>query len=284
MAALTVAGPRRPRRDRPGRAGVVVLAGVPARRRAGPAPARAHLGHTPGGPSPSTSPGLLDLERVRADAGRAGAVVGAGDGVGLPHDLATATCSTGWCAAPPGRRSPTSSGRWSPSRSAPTSTSACPTTALGPVRRPGPADRQSGIDYSALPEGNLLIPHDGQPAARRRRTAATAPSSARVSVAGISGHGNARSIARAQSVVSHGGEVDGVRLLSEATVDRIFEVQADGPDLVLMAPLRVGHRLPAAAAAVGAGGPGRPGRAGGPAAAARSSSTTSTAGPPSPTR
>jgi CubicO group peptidase (beta-lactamase class C family) len=68
----------------------------------------------------------------------------------------------------------------------------------------------------------------------------------RVSVAGANGHGNARSIARAQSVVSHGGEVDGVRLLSPATLDRIFEVQADGTDLVLGVPLRfgIGYALP----------------------------------------
>jgi CubicO group peptidase (beta-lactamase class C family) len=68
----------------------------------------------------------------------------------------------------------------------------------------------------------------------------------RVSVAGANGHGNARSIARAQSVVSHGGEVDGVRLLSPETLDRVFEVQADGTDLVLGVPLRfgIGYALP----------------------------------------
>jgi CubicO group peptidase (beta-lactamase class C family) len=49
----------------------------------------------------------------------------------------------------------------------------------------------------------------------------------------VNGHGNARSIARIQSVVSHGGEIDGVRLLSPETVDRIFEVQGSGIDLVL---------------------------------------------------
>jgi CubicO group peptidase (beta-lactamase class C family) len=46
--------------------------------------------------------------------------------------------------------------------------------------------------------------------------------------------------------VSHGGEVDGVQLLSPATLDRIFEVQADGTDLVLGVPLRfgIGYALP----------------------------------------
>jgi CubicO group peptidase (beta-lactamase class C family) len=60
------------------------------------------------------------------------------------------------------------------------------------------------------------------------------------------GHGNARSVARLQGVVSHGGELDGVRLLSPATVDRIFEIQSDGVDLVLNVPIRfgLGYGLP----------------------------------------
>jgi CubicO group peptidase (beta-lactamase class C family) len=48
------------------------------------------------------------------------------------------------------------------------------------------------------------------------------------------GHGNACSIARIQSAVACGGGVDGVRLLSPKTIDRIFEVQSDGIDLVLV--------------------------------------------------
>jgi CubicO group peptidase (beta-lactamase class C family) len=54
------------------------------------------------------------------------------------------------------------------------------------------------------------------------------------------GHGNARSVARIQSVVSCGGEVDGVRLLSPKTINRIFEVQSDTIDLVLGIRLKIG--------------------------------------------
>ena len=54
------------------------------------------------------------------------------------------------------------------------------------------------------------------------------------------GHGNARSVATAQSVVSHGGEVNGVRLLSEAGVERIFREQSYGQDLVLPATFKLG--------------------------------------------
>lgn len=65
-------------------------------------------------------------------------------------------------------------------------------------------------------------------------------------VGGAGGHGSARGIATAQAVVSHGGSLNGVRLLSEETIDRIFEVQADGPDGVLMLPVTfgIGYALP----------------------------------------
>lgn len=107
--------------------------------------------------------------------------------------------------------------------------------------------RGGSIDFSALPEGNLLVPTLVNP--MLDPAAWNTPEWRGVSLAGVNGHGNARGIARAQSVVSHGGEVGGVRLLSDATIDRIFEVQAEGPDLVLMAPLRwgIGYALPSPA-------------------------------------
>lgn len=54
------------------------------------------------------------------------------------------------------------------------------------------------------------------------------------------GHGNARSLARIQSAVACGGAVDGVRLLSPRTIDRIFEVQFHGIDLVMGIPMKWG--------------------------------------------
>ena len=62
----------------------------------------------------------------------------------------------------------------------------------------------------------------------------------RAEIPAAGGHGNARSVARAQSVVSHGGEVDGIRLLSPAGVEAIFERQISGTDMVLQAPLTLG--------------------------------------------
>ncbi|MBI2766387.1 MAG: beta-lactamase family protein [Chloroflexi bacterium] len=68
----------------------------------------------------------------------------------------------------------------------------------------------------------------------------------RAEIGAANGHGNARSVARAQSVVANGGEVDGVRLLSPKTIDLIFQEQANGMDLVLGVPARfgIGYGLP----------------------------------------
>jgi CubicO group peptidase (beta-lactamase class C family) len=54
------------------------------------------------------------------------------------------------------------------------------------------------------------------------------------------GTGNARSVARVHSALACGGEVDGVRLMSEATVNRILEEQTNGKDRVLGMPVRFG--------------------------------------------
>ena len=55
----------------------------------------------------------------------------------------------------------------------------------------------------------------------------------RAEIPAAGGHGNARSVALAQAAVSHGGALRGVDLLSKKTIDRIFDVQAAGRDLVL---------------------------------------------------
>ena len=62
----------------------------------------------------------------------------------------------------------------------------------------------------------------------------------RADIGAANGHGNARSLARLQSAVACGGLVDGVRLLSPPTIDRIFEVQSNGIDLVIGIPSKWG--------------------------------------------
>jgi CubicO group peptidase (beta-lactamase class C family) len=75
---------------------------------------------------------------------------------------------------------------------------------------------------------------------------ANTPQWRRADIGAANGHGNARSVARILSVISRGGEVDGVRLLSPETIDIIFREQASGIDLVLGVPLRfgIGYGLP----------------------------------------
>jgi CubicO group peptidase (beta-lactamase class C family) len=55
----------------------------------------------------------------------------------------------------------------------------------------------------------------------------------RAEIPAAGGHGNARGVAIAQSAVSAGGSAQGVEILSSETIDRIFDVQAAGRDLVL---------------------------------------------------
>jgi CubicO group peptidase (beta-lactamase class C family) len=54
------------------------------------------------------------------------------------------------------------------------------------------------------------------------------------------GHGNARSVALTQSIISHGGTLNGQRFVSPEMIERIFEVQADGVDQVLGSPSKIG--------------------------------------------
>jgi CubicO group peptidase (beta-lactamase class C family) len=55
------------------------------------------------------------------------------------------------------------------------------------------------------------------------------------------GHGNARSVAQIQAIVSHNGTVNGQTFLSPKGVDRIFEIQAEGqPDLGVQWPITFG--------------------------------------------
>ena len=54
------------------------------------------------------------------------------------------------------------------------------------------------------------------------------------------GHGNARSVVRAQTALANGGSAFGVELMSAEGAARIFDEQTNGMDLVLGVPLRFG--------------------------------------------
>ena len=63
----------------------------------------------------------------------------------------------------------------------------------------------------------------------------------RAEIPAANGHGNARSVALVQSIISGGGAARGVRLLKPATVERIFEEQVYADDLVL--PMKMRHGI-----------------------------------------
>lgn len=58
--------------------------------------------------------------------------------------------------------------------------------------------------------------------------------------AAANGHGNARSVAMLQSIISHRGEAGGKRFLSGPGCDALFTEQANGVDAVLGVPMKFG--------------------------------------------
>jgi CubicO group peptidase (beta-lactamase class C family) len=62
----------------------------------------------------------------------------------------------------------------------------------------------------------------------------------RADIGAANGHGNARSVARLQSVLACGGEVDGIRLLTPEACALALQEQSNGIDLVIGMPLRFG--------------------------------------------
>jgi CubicO group peptidase (beta-lactamase class C family) len=107
-----------------------------------------------------------------------------------------------------------------------------------------------------IPPPPLDLPLDALPADHPMRKTFTAPvpdaeaantvAWRRADMGAINGHGNARSLARALAPISLGGIANGARLLRPATIDLIFDEQANGADHVLAVPLRwgIGFGLP----------------------------------------
>jgi len=102
----------------------------------------------------------------------------------------------------------------------------------------------ANIDFSQLPPGHPALKTFGPIPMDATVTRRDEWRDAEIGAA--NGFGNARSVARIQSVITNGGEVDGIRLLGQPTIDRIFEQQSDGIDLVLFQHLRfgIGYGLP----------------------------------------
>ncbi len=98
--------------------------------------------------------------------------------------------------------------------------------------------RKTPVDLATLdPEGPMVKTITGPTV---DATVSWRPDWRRAEIGAANGHGNARSVARIQSVVANGGQLGGIRLLSPRTIDLIFEEQARGLDLVLDIPQRFG--------------------------------------------
>jgi CubicO group peptidase (beta-lactamase class C family) len=100
------------------------------------------------------------------------------------------------------------------------------------------------IDLAALPADSPVVRTFTGPVADAGK--ANTPGWRRADLGALNGHANARSLARVLSVVSRGGGVDGVRLLSPETIEVVFDEQSNGLDLVLGVPIRwgIGWALP----------------------------------------
>jgi CubicO group peptidase (beta-lactamase class C family) len=109
------------------------------------------------------------------------------------------------------------------------------------------------IDLASLDMNSPMVKTFTRPAPDA--SAAWTPEWRNADIGAANGHGNARSVARVQSVVSNSGEANGVRLLSDATIDLIFQEQSNGVDLVLGVPIRfgIGYGLPSELLAVDPG-------------------------------
>lgn len=94
------------------------------------------------------------------------------------------------------------------------------------------------IDAQLQGIGGIALRTLGNPKLNAEQSSTVAWRRAEIPAAG--GHGNARSVAIAQSVVSHRGNVFGKRLLSDEATDIIFREQCNGTDRVLMVPVRHG--------------------------------------------
>ncbi|EXJ85430.1 beta-lactamase [Capronia coronata CBS 617.96] len=105
---------------------------------------------------------------------------------------------------------------------------------ISPVVPPPP----SGFDLSKMDPESIMAKTFGTPLVDAAYS--WTPEWRRAEIPAVNGHSHARGLARILSSITLGGSVDGVKLLSPETIERIFEVQADGVDHVLSIPMRYG--------------------------------------------
>lgn len=105
---------------------------------------------------------------------------------------------------------------------------------IAPMVPPPPAD----VDLTSLPADVEPRRTLGNPVFSPAITAD--PTFLAAELGAVNGQGNARSVARLQSIVTGRGRAGGRAFLSAETVDRIVETRTDGVDRVLGVPVRFG--------------------------------------------
>lgn len=113
-----------------------------------------------------------------------------------------------------------------------------PATVDERIARLIPPAAAGSVDWRAIPAQSVVRRALLNPVLDIRRVAGRDWRAAEL--AAMNGHGNARSVARIQSVISHGGSADTGITLRHKTINRIFDIQSDGVDRVLGFRLRFG--------------------------------------------
>jgi CubicO group peptidase (beta-lactamase class C family) len=108
-----------------------------------------------------------------------------------------------------------------------------------------PREHGRVADVSTL-EAQLNEPADaslrpaGQASSRRSAGIVNTTAWRSAELPASNGHGNARSVALAMAPLANGGRLRGKTLLSPASIDRMFEVQAEGIDRMTGRPFKLG--------------------------------------------
>jgi CubicO group peptidase (beta-lactamase class C family) len=100
---------------------------------------------------------------------------------------------------------------------------------------PPPGPRRGESDGDA---GSILARVNNNPPLRAEESRDRAWRAAEMPA--VNGQGNARSVARVAAALACGGELDGVKLLTLPTIEKVIEEQYYGPDLVIDMPIRWG--------------------------------------------
>lgn len=125
------------------------------------------------------------------------------------------------------------------------------------IAAPLKADFQIGLLDKDIPRASNVIPHKDTPPAQEAPEAGSikfktltnpglnanmlnSETIRNADLGSINGHTNARAMNRIFSILSLGGEVNGVRLLSQKTIDLVFQEQSDGADVAMGVPVTFG--------------------------------------------